>query len=174
MNRVAEYVLFFVATVLLQVLLFDNINISSYLYPLFYVAFIVLLPVDIKPAVSIISSFLLGVSVDLLSGTVGLGAIASTATAFVRPAVINVTIGREVIHETGMPSPSGRDRGRWLRYAVALIAFHCTVFFLFEAATFKYIWFTLLRILGSVTVTSLLVWAVASLVPIGRARSGQS
>lgn len=169
MRRVAEYIVMFVAAVLLQVFLFDNLNISPYLYPLFYVIVIILLPVDIKHARLILVGFVLGVAVDFLSGVAGLNTIAATATAFVRPAILDALVGKEALHEVGMPLPVGIGRGRWLRYAAVLVVVHCTIYFFFEAASFSYVWYTLLRILGSAVSTTLLILFTASFLPAGRA-----
>ena len=168
MRRVTEYILIFVAAVLLQVFLFDNLNISPYLYPLFYVIAILLMPVDMKHARLILAGFVLGVAVDLLSGGAGLNTIAATATAFVRPAVLDVLVGKEALHEVGMPLPVGVGRGRWLRYTAVLVLVHCTIYFFFEAASFRYVWYTLLRILGSAVSTILLIVFTASLLPAGK------
>ena len=84
MRRVTEYILIFVAAVLLQVFLFDNLNISPYLYPLFYVIAILLMPVDLHHASLILAGFVLGVALCLLSVGAGLITIAATATAFLR------------------------------------------------------------------------------------------
>lgn len=168
MRRVTEYILIFVAAVLLQVFLFDNLNISPYLYPLFYVIAILLMPVDMKHARLILAGFVLGVAVDLLSGGAGLNTIAATATAFVRPAVLDVLVGKEVLHEVGMPLPVGVGRGRWLRYTAVLVLVHCTIYFFFEAASFRYVWYTMLRILGSAVSTMLLIFFTASFLPAGK------
>ena len=69
MHRVVEYTLIFLVLVLLQVFLFDNLNLSPYLYPLVYVGFIILLPVGLHPAWTLLLGFLVGAVTDLLSGT---------------------------------------------------------------------------------------------------------
>ena len=71
MHRVVEYTLMFLVLVLLQVFLFDNLNLSPYLYPLVYVGFIILLPVGLHPAWTLLLGFLVGAVTDLLSGTPG-------------------------------------------------------------------------------------------------------
>lgn len=165
MRNVIEYGLLFVALVLLQVFLFDNLNFSIYLYPLIYVGFILLLPMNINSTVLLLLSFLIGVTVDFLSGMNGLHTIASLATGFVRPIVLNLTIGKDASREGGMPLPLTIGRGKWLRYAVVLVSIHCLLFFFFEIISFRYFWFTLLRTFGSILTTTLLLWFLASLFP---------
>ncbi len=49
MYRIYPFVILFLTTALLQVFLFDNLSVSIYLDPLVYVAFVLLLPLDIRP-----------------------------------------------------------------------------------------------------------------------------
>lgn len=171
MRRILEYVALFLVLTLLQVFLFDNLNISMYLYPLVYVGFILTLPMNINHAALLLLSLFTGVFVDLFAGTYGLNTIASLATGFFRPFVLNVTLGKDVVREGGMPLPLTVGRTSWFRYAVILISIHCLVFFLFEALTFKYIWFTLLRAAGSIASTTLIIWFLAMLFPVGKHKS---
>ena len=67
-----------------------------------------------------------------------------------------------------MPLPVGVGRGRWLRYTAVLVLVHCTIYFFFEAASFRYVWYTLLRILGSAVSTILLIFFTASFLPAGK------
>ncbi len=173
MHRIAEYGTIFVVSVLLQVFLFDRLNLSPYLYPLVYTAFIVLLPAGTDRALLLVLSFLLGASVDLLSGTPGLNTIAATATGFLRPGIMALTVGKDAAREGIVPLPIDTGQARWLRYTVATVSVHCTVFFLFEAMSFAYIGFTLLRILGSIASTTFLLWFAASLMPAGRTHGTQ-
>lgn len=166
MPRRGEYVLVFAATVLLQAFLFDNLNLSPYLYPLIYVGFLLLLPTGMNHALLILCGFVTGVTVDFLSGTAGLHTIASTATAFIRPATINLTIGKDTANENVMPLPINVGRGKWLKYAALAVSIHCIVFFCFEAATTAFLWYTLLRAGGSALATFLLVWFAAAIYPV--------
>lgn len=60
MYRTLPYVALFAVSALLQVFLFDNLAISVYLNPLIYVAFIILLPLDIPPVVLLLLGLLTG------------------------------------------------------------------------------------------------------------------
>ncbi len=165
MHRVVEYTLMFIVLVLLQVFLFDNLNLSPYCYPLVYVGFILLLPVTLLPAWTLLLGFAIGAVTDLLSGTPGLHTIAATATAFCRPLFMNLTIGKETLQEVMLPLPLQVGRAKWLQYAAIAVLFHCAVFFLFEVASFRFFGFTLLRIAGSAAATLLLTGFFAGLLP---------
>ena len=164
MPRTARYIIIFLTAVLLQVLLFDNLNLSPYVFPLVYVAFIIWLPTNINHAVLILLSMVLGISIDLLSGIPGLNTIAALASGFIRPAAVNIAIGKDFARDNIMPLPYNIGNGKWLRYALLIIVVHCLIFFFFEAASFRYAGFTLLRALGSIVSTTLLVWITALLL----------
>lgn len=164
-KTVFEYIIFFVVLVLLQVFLFDNINLSIYISPLVYVAFIVMLPLNINHALLLLLGLVTGVAMDFFTGMGGLNTIACLATSFLRPAVLNLTIGKEVVREGGAPLPRDLGMGRWLRYVSLLVLVHCIVFFGFEAMTLHYIVFTLLRMVCSAAVTIVLVWFTGMLYP---------
>lgn len=171
MRRWIDYGFVFVVLVLLQIFLFDNLNISIYVYPIIYIGFIIILPMNINSALLLFLGFLTGLVVDFFSGTYGLNTIACVATCFVRPAVLNLTIGKDAARDGGMLLPLSVGRAKWFRYALILVLVHCLVFFFFEAMTFRYIWFTLARTACSVVLTTVLIWFLAYLFPYGKQNS---
>ena len=143
----------FVIILLLQVLVFSNVNISGYIYPAFYVYFILLLPFETAGWLLLLSAFAMGISVDVFTNSLGINAAAAVFTAFVRPAVIRILrSARE--YEPGI-APGIKDLGvRWFfLYAMILIIIHHAALFLVEAFTFDNFLQTLRRILASSAVT---------------------
>ena len=80
MQRAIEYIVFFVAVVLLQALLFDNMMFSGLVVPLYYVVFVVLLPVKIGRGWLLLLGVLLGVVMDMSMGTAGINTIATSVS----------------------------------------------------------------------------------------------
>jgi len=123
----------FIVLIPLQVLVLDNINLGGYVNPYLYILFILLLPFETPGWLLLFSSFALGISIDILSGTHGLHASASLLIAFLRPFISRaITANRE--YESGM-LPSIRDLGlRWfLTYSFIMIVIHHFSLFLIEA-----------------------------------------
>ncbi len=75
----------FVALLAVQVLILNNINLFGYAEPMLYIWFILLLPVGTPKWLVLILSFLMGFSVDVFSGGVGIHTAVSTLTAAMRP-----------------------------------------------------------------------------------------
>jgi cell shape-determining protein MreD len=144
--------------VFFQVLILNHINFSGYINPYFYIYFILLLPFDTSKWMLLFASFILGISVDIFTNTIGLNAAACVLMAFARPFVISaISSGPEsLLGDT----PSIRNQGvKWfLYYAILLILIHH--FFLFFLEVFRLNEFpaTFLRVLLSSAFTLLLVF----------------
>lgn len=161
MQRIFEYILFFVAVVLLQALLFDNLVLTRYVVPLYYVVFLLLLPVNTGRMGLLIMGVLLGAIMDITMGTPGLNIIASAAVGFARPGVMNISMGKDVQHEK-IPFGGAIDNKSFLLYAIILVGLHQTLFFGFESLG-SHFFFTLSKIILSTLVTVVLVWITAAL-----------
>ncbi len=161
MQRTIEYILFFVAVVLLQALLFDNLLFSGLVVPLYYVVFVILLPVKMERLWLLLLGVVMGVVMDVSMGTAGLNTIATTAVAFVRPWIMQMTIGKDVAHES-IPYGGAIDDKSFLLYAALLVVAHQMLFFGFESLG-SHLLFTLGKIIISSVVTVILVWVTARL-----------
>jgi hypothetical protein len=152
-----KYIIRFVVLILVQVLVLNHINFFGYLDPYLYVLFILLLPFEIPGWMLLISAFLLGLGIDLFSGTSGIHAAASVFMAFCRPAVINLLESSKEI-EPGM-EPGIRQMGfSWFFvYAIILIFLHHLVVFYLEIFRFSEFFFTLYRVLINTLFTLALV-----------------
>jgi rod shape-determining protein MreD len=143
--------------VLLQVLILDNINFGGYVNPYFYVYFILLLPFEVPGWLLLISAFVMGFSIDIFEGTLGMHTASLVLMAYLRPAVINSIASRKEF-EPGM-RPSISDLGfQWFfSYAVILILVHHISLFYIEIFRFADFFITLRRALFSTLFTLLLV-----------------
>lgn len=147
----------FIVFIPLQVLVLDHINFGGHINPYLYVFFILLLPFETPGWLLLTSSFLIGLMVDLFSGTPGLHAASCTMMAYSRPLVIRM-VGANKEFETGM-QPSIRDLGiQWfLTYSIILIFIHHFTFFLLEVFRFSGFFDTFQRALLSTLFTLVLV-----------------
>ena len=148
-NSILRYGLIFLVIMLLQILLFNNIQFSGYINPFVYVMMIMFLPVEISAWLLILVSFFTGLTVDIFSGSMGMHASATVLTGFVRPFVLRIISPRDG-YETGS-SPSMAVYGfRWyLIYTLIIILIHHTALFYLEVFRFAGFFRTLLRVLLS-------------------------
>ncbi|MCL2561552.1 MAG: rod shape-determining protein MreD [Rikenellaceae bacterium] len=164
MHRFFEYLLFFVVLMLLQMFLFNNLSLSMYIHPLVYVAFIVLLPMEMATVWVLLLGFATGVVADMTSGGAGLNTIATLPVAFLRRQVMMLMIGKESVDEGGVPSSSRVGAGKFLRYAAMMILLHALVFFTFEVLTFSDFHLVLFKTVAGSAVTLALVYVSQSLL----------
>ncbi len=94
-NRILRFSLIFILLILLQVLLFNNIQFSGYVNPYVYIMFILLLPVEIPSWLLLIISFFTGLIIDLFTGTPGMHTSATVLAGFVRPYVLRIISPRD-------------------------------------------------------------------------------
>jgi rod shape-determining protein MreD len=147
----------FIILVPVQVLILDKIHLGGHINPFLYIFFILLLPFEIPGWLLLFSSFLIGLMIDLFSGTPGMHSAACVLTAFVRPLVIrSIDVNKEF--EPGL-QPSIRDLGiRWfVSYALILVFIHHLTLFFIEVFRFSGFFDTLKRTVLSTIFTVVLI-----------------
>ncbi|MGE5421026.1 MAG: rod shape-determining protein MreD [Chloroflexota bacterium] len=148
-NTVLRFSGIFVLLVLLQVLLFNNIQFSGYVNPYIYLLFILLLPIEIPSWLLLIVSFITGAIVDVFSGSPGMHSSATVLAGFIRPAVLRIVTVREG-YEPGSSLSMHAYGFRWfLIYTSITVLIHHTALFYLEVFRFGDFFRTFLRILLS-------------------------
>ncbi len=147
----------FIILVLLQIFVFDKIMLNGYLNPYIYVIFILMLPFEISGWLLLLSSFLLGLTIDIFSHTGGMHAAASVFMAFARPGVIKL-LGKKEDLEPGQ-FPNARDFGiMWfITYTFILVFLHHLILFNIEIFRFNEFFITLFKVLINTIFTTVLI-----------------
>lgn len=148
----------FVFLVLIQVFVFNNMNIGGYLNPYIYVLFILLLPINISKSLLLILAFVLGLTIDYFGNTLGLHAAATLLMAFARPAVINLFFSNIEFNPGEEPGLSRLKLGGFFRYVFTLVFIHHCTLFLLETFSFNNFLYTLYRIMLSTLLTMLIIF----------------
>jgi rod shape-determining protein MreD len=148
-NSILRYGLIFLFLIMLQVLLFNNIQFSGYVNPYVYVMFILLLPVEMPQWILLLISFFTGLTMDFFGGTTGMHAGASVAAGFVRPYVLRLISPRDGYEPGANPSMIIYGFRWFLLYAISMVAIHHFVLFYLEVFRFEAFFHTLIRVLIS-------------------------
>lgn len=157
MTGVLRYSGMFLILMILQLLIFNNIEFSGYVNPYIYVMFILVLPVAIPSWILLILAFLTGFVIDLFSGTIGVHSFATVMAGFVRPWVLSLNVTAEA-SEPDMSPSSYRSGLRWFMiYVVTVVFIHHLALFFVEVFSFRYFFHTLLRVLLSTAVTTFFI-----------------
>jgi rod shape-determining protein MreD len=148
MRYLVKYGVMFVVLVLAQVLLFNQVHFRGYLMPFIYILFVMLLPVSTPRYLLLISGFLIGLSVDVFSNSLGMHAAATTFIAFIRPWIIRAISNRD---EDRLEYPGLKQNTfTWFLYYTIFIVFsHHLVLFYLEFFTFTNFLVTLFRVILS-------------------------
>jgi rod shape-determining protein MreD len=148
-NSLLRFGIIFIILVLLQVLIFNNIQFSGYVNPYVYIMFILLLPVEIPSWLLLILSFVTGMIIDFYSGSPGMHSTATVFAGFVRPFILRSNSPRDGYEPGAQPSMLTYGFRWFLLYAMAVILVHHTVLFYIEVFRFTDFFRTLLRVLLS-------------------------
>lgn len=148
-NSVLRYGVIFIVLLLLQTLLFNNIQFSGYINPYVYILFILLLPMDIPAWLLLLVSFFTGAVVDFFSGSPGMHSSATVLAGFVRPAVLSVISVRDASEQSSGPSMQTYGLRWFLTYTAIIVLVHHTALFYLEVFRFADFFRTLLRVLLS-------------------------
>lgn len=144
----------FVVLLLLQVLVFSNINFLGYINPHIYILFILLFPVKNNRMTIIFLSFLLGLSIDMFLDTGGINAAASVFIAYIRPVALKFSFGALYDHQSIKFSTT--ELGQRITYISILTVIHHFIFFSLEIFNFSKILLILENTLYSSIFTILL------------------
>ncbi|MBX2914297.1 MAG: Rod shape-determining protein MreD [Cyclobacteriaceae bacterium] len=112
-----------------------------------------------------LAGFLLGFSVDIFYNSMGLHAFATVLVAYLRNYWLN-TITPQGGYESGAAVTVAANGLQWfLVYTIPLIFLHHLVLFFVEAAGVTLFWYTMLKIVGSLVFTMLVVVLFQFLTP---------
>ncbi|MFM1875221.1 MAG: rod shape-determining protein MreD [Bacteroidota bacterium] len=152
-----KYLWQFVLLCLLQVLIFNNLNLGGYINPFPYIYFILMLPISTGRVPLLFLGFLIGLMVDVFSNTGGIHAAASTLMAFYRPLYLKAQSPREGYEVSAMPHIKHFGMAWYLPYAILLVTMHHTALFFLEAFRFSDFFHTLLKAVLSTALTMVII-----------------
>jgi len=133
----------FVVLLLLQIFLCNTIYLGVYLNIQIYLIFILFLPVSFSGTTVLLLSALMGISVDLLSGDLGLHMAACTAIGYLRPYLLKRIYTNDV--QVEMPQISSNHFQQYFFYTGVLILLHHLLLFTLETFMMKDILFIMKR-----------------------------
>lgn len=156
-------ILLFVALVLAQVIVFNNLVLFNVAIAFVFIYLIVGLPITTSTNAVMFTGFLLGLSVDIFQDTPGLNAMACTIIAFIRRPIFHLYApsdddlsGRRInIASVGAPT--------YLKYMFTLTLIYTIIVFTLETLNFFSIERLLIRILASTALTFIVLYSIDSL-----------
>lgn len=164
MNKsVFIFAILFVALVLAQALILNHIVLFNCAICFVFIYFIVSLPLDLKPNLLLTFSFLLGLTVDMLSDTPGLNALSCTVLGALKRPVFFAYEQHDDQKRDISPSTSSMGFFNFSKYLFTMSALYCIVCFFTEYLHFADILDILIRIGASTLFTFIVILALDSL-----------
>ncbi|MDX9696147.1 MAG: rod shape-determining protein MreD [Bacteroidales bacterium] len=157
-KQIPRFILNFFVLVFLQVLLLNNIQLGGYINPYVYILFILALPFETPKWLLLVLGFLLGLSIDLFSNTIGMHSSATVFIAFLRPFVLKIISPRDGYDSETYPTVSFYGANWFIKYAAILVFAHHLFLFYIEVFGFSGFFSTLLRVILSSLLSILIIF----------------
>ncbi|KDN54785.1 hypothetical protein [Flavobacterium seoulense] len=144
-------ILRFILLLALQIIVLNNMTFLGFIMPLPYILFIILYPVNSNKSALLVSSFFLGLIMDMFSNSGGIHATACIMLAFYRPYLFKFAFGVSYEYQTIKLNDSLTPE-RFSFILLAVVIHHFTLFIL-EAFQVTFILDILIRTLLSTLFT---------------------
>ena len=156
-NNWIQTLISFTVLLLLQEFLFNNIQLGIYINIYIYVMFILLLPTTYSPLVVLLLSGIIGLTVDVFSGSIiGLNMAACLAMGFFRTHILKmITTSSDT--PQGVPVMYRMDVRKVLVYTALLVLIHHSVLFSLEAFSLYKAFFILIRTVVSTIIVTIFI-----------------
>lgn len=156
-DRLPRNIFRFLALLLVQVLIFNNIEIGGYINPYIYILFIILLPFETPAWITLSLAFLMGLLVDIFSETLGMHTSATVFMAFLRPYILSYFAPRDGYESGSYPRVFYYGLPWFIKYATLMVFAHHLFLFYVEMFKFQDFFVTLLRVILSTLFSSILI-----------------
>lgn len=150
----------FTLLLLLQVLVFNHIHIMGYATPMPFFYLLLILHSETPRWVYVALAFALGITVDILSNTIGECAAATTFIGLITPNILNVFAPADRGDDGFSPSAQTMKWSGFIKYAMILTIVFCTLFFIMECFSFLHPVDLLIHIGSSTLLTLLIICAM--------------
>lgn len=157
----------FTLLVLVQVLVFNRLNLFGFINPMVYILFLYWYPIKENRAAFIGLAFLLGFAVDFFSDTMAINAASTITIAYMRPAIMRFVFG--VNFEFQSFKLSNTTRIQQITFLTLLIVVHHLVFFTLEIFSLANFLLILKKIVATGAVTLILCLLFGSLFSVRKA-----
>jgi len=156
----------FILLVLVQVLVFNQLNFFGFINPMVYILFLYWYPIKENRAAFIGLSFILGLSIDFFSDSMALHAASTVTIAYIRPAIMRFVFGVNIEFQSFRLGNS--TKAQQITFLALLIVVHHLVFFTLEIFSIANMLLILKKVLSIGTATLVLCLLFTTLFSVKR------
>jgi hypothetical protein len=158
MKTTFEYIVMFITSVLVQVLLFDNIEFSWWIRPVVFPLFVLLLPMEMSNLKVMLCSMFLGLTIDILAGVPGVYTATMLVVGIVRRLLLLLFAGRLSIQDGGVPLSSRIGLPNFMKYVTSAMLCFFLIFFTLDRLSFDDYWVIILQSFASTLLSVPLIY----------------
>lgn len=159
------HVFLFFVYLFTQVLLLRNLVLFNTAFCFLYIAFILLLPLEINSLLLMVIGFFLGFSVDIFYDSMGLHSLATVLVAYLRNYWLGVITPQGGYDSNASTTVMANGLQWFTVYALPLVFVHHLILFFVEASGFSLFWFTMLKSVASLIFTMSVIILLQYLSP---------
>lgn len=157
-KQIGRYIL----VMILQVLLFDQLQLLGVCHPYIYVLCLLMMPITLSHSADMIIGAVVGLIMDIFCNSMGIHTTACIFIMFIRPYLIGAIVNdKDRLNEQISLRSLGMEA--LLRYVVILVVIHHLIVFLLAAWNWAHIGFVLVETLVSSLVTIFIIIGYNSL-----------
>jgi rod shape-determining protein MreD len=158
LNNISRFIILLV----LQIVIFNNINFYGFLNPYPYVLFILLFPINGNRLSLLITSFSIGLILDMFLNSGGIHATASLCLAYIRPTLFKFSFGLSYEYQT--IKIADKITSERVVFLLLSIIIHHFILFLFEFYRLSLLPTVLFRTLATTILTFLVCVLIIYLI----------
>lgn len=163
MFKIRPHYLLFIATILIQMYVINQLSFTTLCMPIIYPVVIILYPMQSDQLKMLLVGLITGVSADLLMGVPGINTITLLFMSYIRIWLLSITMGRDAIAAGGVTTALRFGLRKYLLYTTIFVALNNTIYFFLESLD-SVEWLVLSERIGVSTVATLLfVWLITFL-----------
>jgi hypothetical protein len=157
-NEIIRNSIRFFILVFLQVFIMKNISLGTYLVPMPYIIFLLVLPMNTPPILVLILAFITGLGIDFFYDSQGIHSSACLVLGFTRKYMLRFLSPREGYEVTMKPTVQSMGINWFLYYTIPMIVIHHLFFFFLEEFGLENTGITFLKVICSTAITLLFVY----------------
>lgn len=158
-----EIFFWYIGLVLLQIFFFNHIGLANVINPFPYIFLIAAMPNNTNKISMVVVGFILGLTIDALSGTWGIHTMSTTLVAFLRQPILKITTLPENVDKFAPRRHLMHED--YIKYVSVLVLSHHFMLFMLEAFDLHLLFWIILKTLISSAITVLIILLFDKLKP---------
>lgn len=146
----------YILVMMLQVLLFDQLQLWGACHPYIYVLCLLMMPITLPHSADMLIGAVVGLIMDIFCNSLGIHTASCILIMFIRPYLLGAIVNDKdrlneqiSLHAVGMEA--------LVKYAVILVVLHHLTVFSLAAWSWSHLWFVLIETIISSTITVALI-----------------